>query len=299
MARNNYGSYTPDPTIMDVLIDNWGKGALGITASLWLLTCLNALGKNEARVITGMFGKPKGVLNNPGLNLTLPWPLTRTYAAVSTKNQIMHDDLFTKTKNNVTLTIPIDTEFRIVDAEKYAYATDDPLGILKQKISRAVKGVINDLEYAEVTSKKDQIPDQVKKELDKELLETYGIELIDVMVDEPKPEQKIEDALNRREAAKLAEEAAEREGNAESTRIVEMAKGIAAGAKEIDAQAREAGFPSGLSLVLLAQRHIAVTDASKGAGNIVIDTATPDAGAYAAGLATGRAETPEPPQPSA
>ncbi len=261
-------------------------GAGSILALSFAVSSLNPLSKNESKVITGMFGAPKGVLDKPGPNITLPWPLTQTYANVSLKKHIMHDDLYAKTSNNVPLLIPIDTEFRVVDPEKYAYSSEDPIEIVKQKVSRAVKSEVNELEYDDVASEKEEIMTRVKAALDDELSNEYGIELIDVMVDEPKPDAKIEEALTRREAAKLAQDAGVREGNAESLRIVELAKGLVIGSMQLNGEKSDdgskqieltdgacvkAGFRNAAEVVQLAQRHIALSDASGRQGNVVMD----------------------------
>ncbi|MFP4313685.1 MAG: SPFH domain-containing protein [Alphaproteobacteria bacterium] len=260
-----------DPSILEFALNHWDKGLIGLAAVAWATSGIHSLNKNEAKVMVGFFGGPKGYINKPGLNLTMPWPLTKTYARVSQKKSMMKDELYAKTANNVTLTIPIETEYRISDPEKYAYVSDDVEGIIKQKVARAVKSEVNELEYEEVVSEKSSIMSRIKNSLDDELENEYGIELIDVIVDEPRPEQKIEDALNRREAAKLAEEAGTREGNAEAVRIEEMAKGIIHAAETHKASAIKAGFKDATSVIALAQRHIAITDANKGAANLIMD----------------------------
>lgn len=272
------------------LLSYWPQIAGSAFALAWMATSLTGLDKNDSKVIKGMFGAPKGVLDKPGLNVTLPWPFTRTHADVSLKKHIMHDDLYAKTKNNVPLTIPIDTEFRVVDSEKFAYASEDPIETVKQKVSRAVKSEVNELDYDEVASEKDEIMTRVKAALDDELLAEYGIELIDVLVDEPVPDSKIEEALTRREAAKLAEDAGVREGNAESLRIVELANGLIKGAEELKNKARDAGYGDSATVIALAQRHIALTDASKGdGGNLILDIGGGESSTSARALAAGLA----------
>ena len=76
------------------ILSYWPQIAGSVVALAWAATCFNPLTKNESKVLTGIFGKPKGVLDQPGANLTMPWPLTRTYGHVSLKKEIMHDDLY-------------------------------------------------------------------------------------------------------------------------------------------------------------------------------------------------------------
>ncbi len=293
----NYGY--DDPSLLDKLAANWQYIGAATVGLLWASSCLHGLNRNEAKVITSMFGKPKGVLSSEGLNVTAPWPLTRVFQTVSTAKQPVKDELYCKTSNNVTLNVPITTEYRIVDPEKFAYASLDPIGTMKDKVSRAVKSKINDLEYSAVQAEIGQITTAVKESLDAELLKEYGIELIDIIVDEPVPDSKIEEALNRREAAKLSEDAGKREGNAEALRIIELSKGVIEGAEKLNESAVKAGFVSAAQVIEMAQKHIAITDANQGRGNVVIDVGHSSNASFAAGMATqmrkeAAASTPKP-----
>ena len=267
---------------------------LGLLALGWAASSIVSLEKNEAAVLVSFFDSPKGTFNKAGANFKAPWPFTKVRSRVSLKTDMQSTTLKdVKTQNVPIPEIPVHIQYKVVDAEKYVYESDSPLEIMVEKVSRAVKSKIKPMSLDDIIGDLTDMSDDVKTEINAEMLEHFGIEILDVIVDEPQLPEAYEAAFIRKEAASLTKDAAEIEGQAEGQRITETMKAIIAGmaAVSTDTTLQGAFANSGMSAIdflQLAQQHVVASDATKNGGIVVSQGGgNIDGGAFARGVAVG------------
>jgi regulator of protease activity HflC (stomatin/prohibitin superfamily) len=195
-------------------------------AALILLTLI--LGSfftvNTAQVaIVTRFGKFLRVAE-PGLSWKMPY-LDSVAGLVSLRVNQITLTMETKTKDNVFVTIPISVQNRVRPEKVYDayYKLSDPVAQIKSYVEQVILGHVPGMTLDEVFASQSSIAAAVKQELDVDM-STFGYEIVNVLVTDIVPDQKVKSAMNDINAAQREQVAANARGEAEKILVVKKAE---------------------------------------------------------------------------
>ena len=176
----------------------------------------------EVAVIT-RFGKFLRVAD-PGLNWKVPFFDTVAGLVSLRVNQITLT-METKTKDNVFVTIPISVQNRVRPEKVYDayYKLSDPVAQIKSYVEQVILGHVPGMTLDEVFATQSSIAAAVKQELDADMA-TFGYEIVNVLVTDIVPDQKVKSAMNDINAAQREQVAANARGEAEKILVVKKAE---------------------------------------------------------------------------
>jgi hypothetical protein len=121
----------------------------------------------------------------------------------------------TKTKDNVFVTIPISVQNRIRPEKVYDafYKLSDPTAQIKSCVEQVILGHVPGVTLDEVLASQASIAAAVKKELDSDMA-GFGYEIVNVLVTDIVPDEKVKSAMNDINAAQREQVAATARGEA-------------------------------------------------------------------------------------
>lgn len=157
--------------------------------------------KEKQEVILESFGKYVKTVNAPGLRFKLPWPLQNVADRIPTALVEMKEDLQTKTKDDIFVSVPIKMHLQVTDSRKFHYESDDPLRQVMTRIAATVKQLTSQMDFAELYQSRETISEQVREKVGKEVSSLYGMDLVDVIVDEPHAPSEIQASYNNVKAS--------------------------------------------------------------------------------------------------
>jgi regulator of protease activity HflC (stomatin/prohibitin superfamily) len=131
----------------------------------------------------------------------------------------------TKTKDNVFVTIPISVQNRVRPEKVYDayYKLSDPVAQIKSYVEQVILGHVPGMTLDEVFASQSSIAAAVKQELDADMA-TFGYEIVNVLVTDIVPDQKVKSAMNDINAAQREQVAANARGEAEKILVVKKAE---------------------------------------------------------------------------
>jgi regulator of protease activity HflC (stomatin/prohibitin superfamily) len=176
----------------------------------------------EVAVIT-RFGKFLRVAE-PGLNWKTPY-LESVAGTVSLRVNQITLTMETKTKDNVFVTIPISVQNRVRPEKVYDayYKLSDPVAQIKSYVEQVILGHVPGMTLDEVFASQSSIAAAVKLELDADM-SAFGYEIVNVLVTDIVPDQKVKSAMNDINAAQREQVAANSRGEAEKILVVKKAE---------------------------------------------------------------------------
>jgi regulator of protease activity HflC (stomatin/prohibitin superfamily) len=176
----------------------------------------------EVAIIT-RFGKFLRVAQ-PGLNWKSPFFDTVAGSVSLRVNQITLT-METKTRDNVFVTIPISVQNRVRAENVYDafYKLSDPVAQIKSYVEQVILGHVPGMTLDEVFASQSSIALAVKQELDADMA-TFGYEIVNVLVTDIIPDEKVKSAMNDINAAQREQVAANARGEAEKILVVKKAE---------------------------------------------------------------------------
>jgi regulator of protease activity HflC (stomatin/prohibitin superfamily) len=176
----------------------------------------------QVAVIT-RFGKFLRVAE-PGLNWKVPL-FDSVAGAVSLRVNQITLTMETKTKDNVFVTIPISVQNMVRPDKVYDafYKLADPTAQIKSYVEQVILGHVPGMTLDEVFASQSSIAAAVKKELDADM-STFGYEIVNVLVTDIVPDEKVKSAMNDINAAQREQVAANARGEAEKILVVKRAE---------------------------------------------------------------------------
>ena len=176
----------------------------------------------EVAIVT-RFGKFLTVAN-PGLNWKLPF-FDSVSGVVSLRVNQITLTMETKTKDNVFVTIPISVQNRVRPEKVYDafYKLSDPKAQIQSYVEQVILGHVPGMTLDEVFASQSSIAAAVKQELDADMA-TFGYEIVNVLVTDIVPDQKVKSAMNDINAAQREQVAANARGEAEKILVVKKAE---------------------------------------------------------------------------
>jgi regulator of protease activity HflC (stomatin/prohibitin superfamily) len=176
----------------------------------------------EVAIIT-RFGKFLRVAQ-PGLNWKSPFFDTVAGNVSLRVNQITLT-METKTKDNVFVTIPISVQNRVRAENVYDafYKLSDPVAQIKSYVEQVILGHVPGMTLDEVFASQSSIALAVKQELDADMA-AFGYEIVNVLVTDIIPDEKVKSAMNDINAAQREQVAAFAGGVADKFLVVKKAE---------------------------------------------------------------------------
>jgi regulator of protease activity HflC (stomatin/prohibitin superfamily) len=176
----------------------------------------------QVAVIT-RFGKFLRVAE-PGLNWKVPL-LDSVAGTISLRVNQITLTMETKTKDNVFVTIPISVQNQVRPDKVFDafYKLADPTAQIKSYVEQVILGHVPGMTLDEVFASQSSIAAAVKKELDADM-SAFGYEIVNVLVTDIVPDEKVKSAMNDINAAQREQVAANARGEAEKILVVKKAE---------------------------------------------------------------------------
>lgn len=209
---------------------------IGVIALIFVIalssTCWYTVNDKQSAVVT-TFGKVTSVVSEPGIHIKLPFGIQKAhkvdvnvyqkiyigYAESSEESGnisiVNESKMITGDFNIVNIDFYI--EYKIVNPEKYIYASQSPEGVIKNLVQSQVRTVVGSYAVDDVLTVKKSEIQTVAKELITSELEKYdvGLSLIDVKIqDAEAPTDEVIAAFKSVETAKQGKETAINEAKA-------------------------------------------------------------------------------------
>jgi len=195
---------------------------VGLIALSLVLGSFFTVSTAQVAVIT-RFGKFLRVAD-AGLNWKTPY-FDSVAGLVSLRVNQITLTMETKTKDNVFVTIPISVQNRVRPEKVYDafYKLSDPVAQIKSYVEQVILGHVPGMTLDEVFASQSSIAAAVKLELDADMA-TFGYEIVNVLVTDIVPDEKVKSAMNDINAAQREQVAANARGEAEKILVVKKAE---------------------------------------------------------------------------
>ena len=173
--------------------------------------------------VLARFGKFLRVAE-PGLNWKIPL-IDRVAGRMSLRVDQIKLTMETKTQDNVFVTIPISVQTRVRAENVYDafYRLSDPAAQIQSYVEQVILGHVPGMTLDEVFATQSGIAAAVKKELDADMT-GFGYEIVNVLVTDIIPDEKVKAAMNDINAAQREQVAASARGEAEKILVVKKAE---------------------------------------------------------------------------
>ena len=160
----------------------------------------------------------------PGLSWKVPF-IDCVAGRVSLRVNQITLTMETKTKDNVFVTIPISVQNRVRPEAVYDafYRLANPEAQIQSYVEQVILGHVPGMTLDEVFASQSGIASAVKKELDADMA-GFGYEIVNVLVTDIVPDQKVKSAMNDINAAQREQVAANARGEAEKILVVKKAE---------------------------------------------------------------------------
>lgn len=160
----------------------------------------------------------------PGLNFKIPL-IEQISGKVSMRIMQLDVQVETKTLDNVFLQIIASVQFRILPDKIYQafYTLDDARSQIQAFVFDVVRARVPAIKLDDVFSKKDEIADSVRAEL-QEVMNDFGYDIIKALVTDIDPDKKVKAAMNEINEAQRLRVAATERGEAEKIIKVKAAE---------------------------------------------------------------------------
>ena len=179
--------------------------------------------KTAETAVIVRFGKFLRVAQ-PGLNWKVPF-IDGVAGRVSLRVNQIKLTMETKTSDNVFVTIPISVQTRVRPEAVYDafYRLSNPEAQIQSYVEQVILGHVPGMTLDEVFASQSGIAAAVKKELDADMA-GFGYEIVNVLVTDIIPDQKVKSAMNDINAAQREQVAATARGEADKILVVKKAE---------------------------------------------------------------------------
>jgi regulator of protease activity HflC (stomatin/prohibitin superfamily) len=176
----------------------------------------------QSAVVT-RFGKFQRVAQ-PGLNWKVPL-IDQVAGRMSLRVEQIKLQMETKTQDNVFVSIPISVQTRVRPDAVYDafYKLASPAAQIQSYVEQVILGHVPGMTLDEVFASQSGIAAAVKKELDADMT-GFGYEIVNVLVTDIIPDEKVKAAMNDINAAQREQVAASARGEAEKILVVKKAE---------------------------------------------------------------------------
>lgn len=192
---------------------------------LLLLVCLLFsaifIVKQQTEAIIERFGKFKRVCS-PGLHIKIP-VIDRIAKKVERRIQQLDLVVETKTKDNVFVSIPVSVQFQVQDSAASFYSLSNPNQQITSYVFDRVRSSLSQLNLDEAFSSKDTIAQEIEISLGEQMAR-YGFKIVNSLVTDINPDQRVRESMNSINAAQREREAAIQLAEADKIKLVKQAE---------------------------------------------------------------------------
>lgn len=192
---------------------------------LLLLVCLLFsaifIVKQQTEAIIERFGKFKRVCS-PGLHIKIP-VIDRIAKRVERRIQQLDLVVETKTKDNVFVSIPVSVQFQVQDSSASFYSLSNPNQQITSYVFDRVRSSLSQLNLDEAFSSKDTIAQEIEVSLGEQMAR-YGFKIVNSLVTDINPDQRVRESMNSINAAQREREAAIQLAEADKIKLVKQAE---------------------------------------------------------------------------
>lgn len=173
--------------------------------------------------IVERFGKFLRVAK-PGLNFKMPF-IDSTTRPISLRLQQLEVNIESKTKDNVFVTVPVAVQYLIREDNVTAayYRLSDPEAQIRSYVFDTVRSALSGLDLDRAFESKDDIATNVEATLSSRMQE-YGFEIVNTLVTDISPDQRVRDSMNSINAAQRDRVAAQSLADADKIKRVTQAE---------------------------------------------------------------------------
>jgi len=168
--------------------------------------CCQCVRTQEVGIVE-YFGNFQRIIFQPGFQC-IAWPCTSISGRLSLRIQQLDIKCETKTKDNVFIHITVSVQYRIISSKSYEayYRLTDPKIQIKSYVYDVVRSTVPKMELDETFLSKSSIASQVHTSL-YTLMKDYGYEIMDTLIVDISPNEKIKSSMNAINASKRLKEA--------------------------------------------------------------------------------------------
>ena len=190
---------------------------------LFLVVSIFFVIKQQTIGIIEKFGKFQRIAR-PGLNFKIPI-FEKIIGRLSLRIHQLTVEVETKTKDNVFINIVIAVQYRVLESKIYEafYMLQDPVEQIKAFVFDLVRAQVPAENLDDVFSKKDDIANAIKGELEIPMA-NFGYEIIKALVTDINPDANVKAAMNEINTAQRLRVAATERGEAEKILRVKAAE---------------------------------------------------------------------------
>jgi len=179
--------------------------------------------KQQNCAVIERFGKFNRI-SKSGLHFKIPL-FDRISNKISLKIKQLNVSVETKTKDNVFVDLVVAVQYKVLPNKVYeaCYMLQDPEQQINAFVFDLVRAQVPLLDLDDVFSKKDDIANAVKKELDSQM-EEFGYGIIKALVTDVNPDANVKSAMNEINTAQRLRIAATEKGEAEKIMKIKRAE---------------------------------------------------------------------------
>lgn len=262
-----------------------------IALALWIFSGVSFVETKTYRVVE-IFGKFHKIMK-PGFNITWPAPISNISRANSLQLIELPIKVETKSKDDIFVEVPMALQYSVMEGKEYEafYELNNRDAQLESYLKNKAKVDVNKRNVEDIYNDQEAISEEIKIFL-KLKFEDFGINIIDVLVDEPILPTLVQASYNNVKASEKNREAASMQGEAEKIILIKKAEGeseslilkakahkemrelIAEGSATSIKTLGDAGISPELSQELFVQidKMDAIRDAGKNGNVIIMDT---------------------------
>merc|ERR1711966_129369 len=199
--------------------------AISTTVEMSCCVCWTCVPQGTIQVIQqrGKFQK----FADPGCHWVIPCVCQEVAGALSTRVQALDVAVETKTKDNVFVTIIVSTQYMVLRESSRMYDAfyklTDSREQIRSYIFDVVRSTVPRINLDDVFTTKEEIASEVKSMLEKAMTE-FGYAIIQTLVTDIAPDQKVKIAMNEINAAQRQRVAAQDRAEAEKIMVVKAAE---------------------------------------------------------------------------
>lgn len=198
--------------------------ATAIAAALVVLglACIHFVPPKRVHVITFLGTNPIAMLKT-GVHFTIPRPFAVTSAVIHTDVIAEKVQVQIKSQDNLVFELPATLQFQVTNAMRFAFERDEPVSQMKNLVIAALRSAANRMEFQEIYDDKITIQQDVEETVS-EHLSSFGVKIVDLVIDDPELPISTQTALNKIREAEWGRRAAEHEADATRVRMVGEAR---------------------------------------------------------------------------
>ena len=163
-------------------------------------------------------------LLDPGFHC-ICWPLAQVAGTLSLRIQQLDVFCETKTKDNVFLKTTVAVQYRVITESAYDayYRLSDPRGQIQSYVFDVIRSTVPKMDLDDTFANKSQIAEATLSQLS-EVMRDYGYEIMNTLVTDMAPDERVKASMNEINASKRLKEAASHKAEADKVMQVKNAE---------------------------------------------------------------------------